>query len=503
MVETFDVTETTVRDVHRAMRAGDLTCEALVERYLERIETYDRDGPALNGVVSVNPRAEDRARELDEAFRADGLTGPLHGVPVLVKDQAQTADVPTTFGSEAFEGYVPETDATIVTRLRDAGAVILAKTNLPDWAAGFVGYSSVAGQTKNPYALDRDPGGSSAGTGAGVAANLGLVGIGEDTGGSIRVPSSCCNLYGLRVTTGLVSRSGLSPLVARQDTAGPMTRTVEDLARVLDAIVGVDADDPWTGACATDAAAGGDDAYRSHVDPDGLEGARIGVLRDAFGDETDRRGDEVSAVVEDALSTMAAAGAELVDPVSLPDLDEWTDRTSLYEYQSKRDLDAFLGSLPDPPAASVDELYRRGAYHEALELFETIAGAPDDPGEAPGYWRAVADQSAFRRELVALLAEHDLDALAFPDVRSPPVPYEAYHEGRVTRSDYVVNTVLASQSGCPAMTVPGGFTDDGLPVGVELLGAPHAERRLVELAAGYERAADARRPPESAPPLAD
>ncbi|MEF8891764.1 MAG: amidase, partial [Haloferacaceae archaeon] len=240
------VPEATIAELHEAMRAGALTSEALVERYLDRIAAYDRDGPALNAVVTVNDGALDRARRLDERFAADGLVGPLHGIPVLVKDQALTAGVETTFGSEAFADYVPAEDATIVERLKRAGAVVLAKTALPDWAAGFVGYSSAHGQTKNPYALDRDPGGSSAGTGAGVAANLGAVGVGEDTGGSIRVPASCCNLYGLRVTTGLVSRAGLSPLVERQDTPGPMARTVADLALVLDALVGYDPADRAT-----------------------------------------------------------------------------------------------------------------------------------------------------------------------------------------------------------------------------------------------------------------
>ena len=222
----FRLQEATIDDVHSAFRSGELTCRRLVELYLARIEAYDKDGPELNSILTVNPSVLEEADELDRSFERNGeFVGPLHGVPVLVKDQAETAGIRTTFGSVAFEGYVPEEDATAVRRLKEAGAVVLAKTNLPDFATSWFAYSSAGGVTKNPYDLDRDPGGSSGGTGAAVAANLGTVGIGEDTGGSIRVPASFDNLVGVRVTTGLISRRGLSPLVVFQDTAGPMTRT--------------------------------------------------------------------------------------------------------------------------------------------------------------------------------------------------------------------------------------------------------------------------------------
>jgi len=480
------------------MRRGDLTARGIVDRYIGRIEAYDSAGPAVNAIVTVSPNAEDRAASLDRQFERSGPVGPLHGVPVLLKDQASTADMVTTYGSEAFADYVPAEDAAVVERLRDAGAVVLAKTNLPDWAAGFVGYSSVQGQTKNPYALDRDPGGSSAGTGAGVAANLGTVGVGEDTGGSIRVPASCCNLYGLRPTTGLVSRTGLSPLVTRQDTAGPMARTVSDLARLLDVLTGVDSRDERTGATRMSRR---DTSYTAALEGASLAGARLGVLRGVFGDADDERAAPVTATTEDALATMADAGAELVDPVSIPDLEERLAASSLHELQPKRDLDAFLAGLGDPPVDSVDELFRTGAYHEALELFETIADAPADPTEDPQYWESVAAQESLREAILHLLADHDLDALVFPDVQVPPPEYERLHSGELTRADYPVNTVIASQSSCPAVSMPAGFTDDGLPVGVELLGGPFDEHRLVELAAAYERRADTRRPPESTPPL--
>ena len=486
--------ESTITELHDQIAADNLTVNEVVEYYIERIETYDSDGPELNSVITLNPNARERAAKLDEAFAENGPVGSLHGIPILAKDQVSTKEMVTTYGSEAFEDFVPSEDATIVKYLRDAGAIILGKTNMPDWAAGFVGYSSVLGQTKNPYALDRDPGGSSAGTAAGVAANFATVGIGEDTGGSIRVPASCCNLYGLRPTTGLVSRTGLSPLVTRQDTAGPMARTVEDLARLFDVLTGFDPSDERSAANRMSSPQNYD---LTSLGESSLEGARLGVLRQVFGDTNDRRAEPVTTTVEDALNTMTEAGAELVDPVSLPKLDQQLSLSSLHELHPRYDINEFLQELSDPPADSIEELFRTGAYHEALELFKNIADGPEDPTEEPNYWGSVAAQEALRESILYLLAKYDLDALVFPDVQVGPVKYADYHSGAVTREDYPVNTVIASQSSCPAISMPAGFTDDGLPVGIELLGQPNSEGLLLELAAGYERAAETRYPPES------
>ncbi len=314
----FRLEEATIDGIHSAFRSGELTCRRLVELYMARIEAYDENGPELNSIITVNPNAPDEADGLDRSFEESGeFVGPLHGIPVLVKDQAETAGIRTTFGSVAFEGYVPEEDATAVRRLKEAGALILAKTNLPDFATSWLAYSSAGGETKNPYDLDRDPGGSSSGTGAAVAANLGAVGIGEDTGGSIRVPSSFDNLVGVRVTTDLISRKGMSPLVVFQDTAGPMTRTVKDAAVLLDVLVGYDPDDPFT-AVATLARDAG--SYASGLDEGSLRGARIGVLRDAFGANDDPDSRQVNGVVGEAIEAMRGAGAEIVNPVNLPDL---------------------------------------------------------------------------------------------------------------------------------------------------------------------------------------
>ncbi|MFD1632387.1 amidase [Haloplanus ruber] len=491
------IPETTVGAIHEAMRAGDLTSRELVERYTTRIDRYDRTGPELNGVVTVNSAATARAAELDERLAREGLIGPLHGIPILVKDQALTAGLRTTFGSEAFDDYVPETDATVVSKLRDAGAIILGKTNLPDWAAGDAGVSSVQGRTKNPYALDRDPGGSSAGTGAAVAANLCTVGIGEDTGGSIRVPASCCNLFGIRVTTGLISRAGFSPLVPRQDTPGPMARTVADLARVLDVLVGYDPQDRATSV--TQIAGGG--SYLDAVETGDLDGVRLGVVRQAFGD--DERSAPVTAVVEDAMATLSAAGAELVDAVSIPELDARLDETWLYGVRSRAALDDFLDGLEGAPVDGYGDLYERGLYNEGQELLDVIAEGPAEPTARLDYWRKVAAQTDLRQAILAVHSEHDLDALVFPDVKIVPRPAERIGAGARASSaeTYMTNTYIASQSSCPAVSMPGGFTDDGLPVGVELVAPPYRERRLLAIAAAYESVAETRAPPSTAPAL--
>jgi len=492
----FDPIETTVSEVHDAMRSGDLTAEELVEHYCDRIEAYDRANAEINSIVTVNPDATARAKELDARFEADGFCGPLHGIPVLVKDQAMTAGLRTTFGSEAFDAYVPDTDATIVSNLEQAGAIVLAKTAMNDWAAGSSGISSVLGQTKNPYALDRDPGGSSSGTGAAVAANLGTVGVGEDTGGSIRAPSSACNLFGIRVTTGLVSRTGLSPLVSRQDTPGPMARTVEDVVRLLDVLVGFDPTDPYTSRNAIT----GTPTYLDSLQENALDGARIGVLRGAFGDDDDEASAPVNRVIETALGRLDEAGAELVDPVSIPDLARRLEETSLYEFQSRHDITAFLRGLDDAPADSFDDFYEQGAYHEKLTALDRMGEGPDNPFELVEYWEAVDAQQAFRHAILAVFAEHDLDAMAFPDTKVVPryctdLPQDESDES------YLINTLIASQSSCPAVSMPAGFTETGLPVGIELVGVPYSEQRLLSLAADYESRTDTREPPATAPPL--
>ena len=334
--------ELTIDAFHTALRTGALTAVDLVDWYLARIRANNDAGPRIQAVVTVNPRARQEAAITDSYLASTGtLSGPLHGVPVLVKDQAETAGIRTTFGSNLFEGYVPERDATLVTKLKDAGAVVLAKTTMCDFAAGWFSSSSMTDHTKNPYDLTRDSGGSSAGTAAGIAANFGLVGIGEDTGGSIRIPASFNNLFGLRVTTGLISRVGFSPLVHFQDTPGPIGRTVSDVARTLDSIVGYDPDDPLT-SNARDGSVGG--GYAGALDRNlPLDNWRIGVLESGFDSGRDPDVEPVTAVIRAAIAHLEELGVATTSALQIPELSGWITDTAGYVQHSKSDLTDFLG----------------------------------------------------------------------------------------------------------------------------------------------------------------
>ena len=496
----FRLQEATIDDIHSAFRSGELTCRGLVEMYLARIEAYDKNGPELNSVITVNPKVLEEADELDRSFEQNGeFVGPLHGIPTLVKDQAETAGIRTSFGSVAFEDHVPGEDATVVKRLKEAGAVILAKTNLPDFATSWFAYSSAGGVTKNPYDLDRDPGGSSGGTGAAVAANLGAVGIGEDTGGSIRVPASFDNLVGVRVTTGLISRKGLSPLVVFQDTAGPMTRTVKDAATLLDVLVGYDAQDPFTAAATLAREAG---SYAEGLSEGSLRGARIGVVREVFGSDDDPDSSQVNRVVGEAIEAMRVAGAEIVDPVSVPDLQHFIEVTSLYLSQSRYDIDGFLAERPG--SHTVGELYESRRFHPRLDLFTAIAEeAPADPEEDPDYHRGLAARETFRRAILNVMAEHDLDALVYPNSQVLPPTRRELDDWKWTVLTFPTNALIAAQADLPSVSLPAGFAEGGVPVGFELVGKSYGEADLLRLAYAYEMAASPRRPPESAPPLPD
>lgn len=495
---SFRLQEATIDDIHSAFRSGELTCRRLVELYLARIEAYDKSGPELNSVITINPNVLEQADELDRSFEQNGeFIGPLHGIPVLVKDQAETAGIRTTFGSVAFEEYVPEEDATAVGRLKEAGALILAKTNLPDFATSWFAYSSAGGVTKNPYDLDRDPGGSSSGTGAAVAANLGAVGIGEDTGGSIRVPASFDNLVGVRVTTGLVSRKGMSPLVVFQDTAGPMTRTVKDAAILLDALVGYDPLDPFTASATLARDAG---RYADGLSEDSLQGARVGVLRDAFGPDEDPDSGEVNRVVGEAIEAIRGAGAEVVDPVGVPNLMGHIETTSLYLSQSRYDIDNFLSTRPG--SHTVAELYDAKRFHPRLDLFTAIAEeAPEDPEEDPGYHKGLAARETFRRAILNAMAEHGLDALLYPNSQVLPPTRQELDDWKWTVLTFPTNALIAAQADMPSISLPAGFSGGGAPVGFELVGKPYGEADLLGLAYSYEKAASPRKSPESAPPL--
>jgi amidase len=410
-----------------------------------------------------------------------------------VKDQAETAGLRTTFGSILFDGYLPTSDATLVTKLKDAGAVILAKTAMCDFAAGWFSSSSMTDHTKNPYDLTRDSGGSSAGTAAGLTANFGLVGIGEDTGGSIRIPASFNNLFGLRVTTGLISRTGFSPLVHFQDTPGPMGRTVDDLARLLDAIVGYDPTDSFTVAATLAPDAGSYAAALEH--PVALTDWRIGVLENAFGAEPNPHAEPVNRIVRSAIARLVGLGVRVTPGLDVEELGTWIAKTSVYVQQSKSDLNRFLASRPAAPVSTFMEIYDSEKFHPLNDLFHGIAAGADTTDGDADYLQRRLNQQHFQRLLLNMFAAHEIDFLVFPTVQVIPPTRDELAGLLYNAGTFPTNTVIGSQAGLPALTIPVGFTDDGLPVGMELLGAPLTESGLLQFAAAWETLVSPRRAP--------
>ena len=487
----FDPREATVPEIHEAMQDGDCTAVGLVERYLARIEAYDDD---LNAVLTLNPDARDRAAALDEAFTSAGPTGPLHGVPTLVKDNHDTANMPTTVGAAALADCTPDSDAFVVEQLREAGAVILGKANLQEFSFGVDTISSLGGATRNAYDTDRRPSGSSGGTAAAVAANLAVLGTGSDTCSSVRSPPAFNDLVGIRPSRGLVSSAGIAPLCATQDTAGPITRTVGDAARMLDVMTGYDPADPVT---ATGAGQVPDTGYVSHLDPDGLEGARIGIARELFGLSSDSDADPegaaaVTAVIETAIEEFEAAGATIVDPVEIVDR-ERLDAARVLGFEFKRDIDAYLAGRPEVPYDSLEALVATDSITPSVEqrihdadILETDVSGLRENAE---YLEKLERRRALRVDTESRMVEAELDALLYPPSTVPPVEIPAHQPFEELRCE------LAAHTGLPAITLPAGFTDAGLPVGVELLGRKFTEPRLFELASGYEAVSDHRREP--------
>jgi len=491
--DSFDVIEATITEIHEAIEAGEITAEWLVNRYLERIEMYDAN---LHSILRVNDDARRRAKALDTCFQADGVVGPLHGVPIILKDNQNTHDMPTTAGSEALADSVPSRDAFLVQRLRNAGGIILAKANLQELSYGVDTISSLGGETRNAYALDRRPSGSSGGTAAAIAANLGMIGTGSDTCSSVRSPPGFNNLVGIRPTRGLVSRTGIIPLSETQDTAGPITRTVEDAARMLDVISGYDPEDPNT---ATGERYIPENGYVSHLQEDGLDGARIGVVREFFGlqDEASApapAAEKVTSVLEDAIDEMEAVGATIVDPVEVVDTELLTS-ARVIQYEFKRDIASYLEKLGDSaPYHSLEEIIESDQVAEAVasritssEILEIDSETLD---QNLGYLRRLERRRKIRTDTVHRLVKHDLDALLYPPSTIPPVELPRNQPFEELACE------LAAHTGLPSIVVQAGFTDDGLPVGLELLGREFAEPRLLELAYSYEQATMHRRPPE-------
>lgn len=487
----FNLMEATVSTAHAAMRAGSLTARELVGAYLNRIAAYDQNGPRINSILQLNAQALAEASLLD-AQAAAGASAPLHGIPVLIKDNIECAGMETTAGSTCLQGNIAAADAFVVRRLREAGAIILAKTNLHELASGGETVSTLLGQTRNPYDLTRTPGGSSGGTGAGIAANFGLVGIGTDGINSIRSPASANSLVGLRPTMGLVSRAGLIPCGLTQDTIGPITRTVADAARLLDVIAGHDPADPVTRLGEPHIPS----SYTHALDANGLQGARIGVLRHVFGSGPEHG--PVNAVIQRSLAMVDAQGAALIAIDDAIHPETLLAETLVHHYEMQHDLDAYLARLPRTVAArSMADLLASGKVHPSVT--GTLATALELTGCEADYRERLQRQQDLRQRLLNLMAAHRLDALAFPHQRRLVA--------RIGEPQAERNGVLASATGFPAIVIPAGFSGpdrhapQGVPVGLEFLGRPFSEPVLIRLAYAAEQALRARRPPQSTPAL--
>jgi amidase len=492
----FEVEEATIAQVHAEMKAGRLTCRALVAQYLKRIQAYDKNGPAINAIVTLNPDAEKQAEELDRRFAQSGLTGPLHCVPMIVKDNFETQGLQTSNGALVFSGYVPQKDAFQVRRIKEAGAIVLAKSNMAEWA--FSPYETVSsilpGYTRNPYALDRVTAGSSGGTAAAVAASFGLAGLGSDTGNSIRGPSSHQALAGIRSTMGLTSRAGVFPLNLLADIAGPMARTVEDAARIFQVVAGEDPDDPVTAAAHGRAIPD----YVAALDRNGLKGAVIGILRQAY--ERESTDPEVVRVFFAAVEDLRRAGATIVDPAKVEGLDAIRRPQGSGPCMGfKYDINHFLTAREDRvPVKDLTAIIGSNRFHPSVQRrLEQAERGPENGPDSPACKAETAYRDQFRAAVVSTMERLKLDAYVYPTWSNPPRLIGDLNTPAGDNSQ-----VFSPATGFPAINVPMGYTRGGtLPAGITFFGRAWSEATLIKLAYAYEQATHHRHPPVSTPPL--
>ncbi len=491
---SFRLEETTIAQIESALSDRSLTCRSLVEQYLARIDAYDKRGPAFNAIVMVNDAALKTADDLDRRFRQSGPVGPLHCVPMLVKDNYETSDMPTTAGSLSLKGMMTGKDAFIVKRLRDAGAVMIAKSNMAEFAFSPIETvnSILPGYTRNPYDTSRVTAGSSGGSAAGVAANFAIAGLASDTGDSIRGPAGHNGLVGLRSTMGLVSRSGVVPLNLGADIAGVVTRTVADTAAVLQVIAGPDPGDPVTLTRRDHVSASYSDALRR----DGLKGARIGVLHQAYDTPTLDR--DMKDVFAGAIGELLNLGADVVDPAAVADFDTLRRSQGGGCNQFKYDLNRYLAALGDKaPMHSLDEILKSRKFHPSIQArLESAQAADDVPGESAGCVAREAFRAKLRTAVLAMMDSLQLDALVYPTWSNPPRLI-----GDLNTPGGDNNQFFSPSTGFPAITVPMGATHGTLPAGLQFLGRAWSESTLLGLAYSYEQATHHRRPPAAAPPL--
>jgi len=484
--------ETTIADILAALKAKELTCRQLVQMYLDRIEAYDRKGPALNAIVMVNADALATADALDARLEQSGPAGPLHCVPVIVKDNYDTVNMPTSAGSLSLKGSVPPRDAFQVRKLREAGALMLAKSNMAEfaWSPFETVGSLVPGYTRNPYALDRVPAGSSGGTAAAVAASFGAVGLGTDTGNSIRGPSSHTSLVGIRSTMGLTSRDGIVPLFLNRDIGGPMARTMADAVAIFDVIAGYDPSDPVTAA----ATARRPDSYLAFLDRNGLKGARVGAVRQLFmGPDSDP---DIVRLLERALADMKDQGAEIVDGINVAEIDE-IPPAKLFCNRFKHDINGYLARLgPQAPVKTFDDILALQKFHPSIEKRMLDAQAEPPPDQNPRCQEADENGRRLAHGVLKAMDDARLDALVYPSWNNPPRLIGDLNSPHGNNSPR-----LSPPTGFPAITVPMGFVGGTLPAGLQFLGRPWSEPTLIKIGYAYEQTTKHRRPPSSTPPL--
>lgn len=477
----FQLNETTIEDIQKAVSQGKLTYKELTQLYLDRIKRYDDQGIKLNAIITVNSKSLQTAEEMDKERMEKGIRGPLHGIPILVKDNYATGDMPTTAGCICLKDSIPTHDAEMIKKLKDAGAIIIGKANLDEFASGITGASSLGGQTLNPYVLDHNPGGSSAGTGAAIAANFALAGFGTDTGGSIRIPSSYNSLVGIRPTVGLTSRDGIIPLALTQDVGGPIARTVTDAAILLDATVGYDQEDVATAYSVGHVPK----SYTNYLDKNGLKGARIGVATELFGTKTEEL--PVSNLVNAAVDDLKKLGATTV-PITIPNLTKIMNYPSLSGYEFKFQLNDYLAKYaPDAPYHTLTEIINSGQFYKPLESSLKTRDARDL--ESQEYKDIVLKRTKLTRDaLLKVMADSNLDAIVYPStIQTSVLIGESSKAGN--------NNRLSPYSGFPAISVPAGFTTEGLAAGIEFMGRAFEEPTLIKFAYAYEQGTHNRKAP--------
>ena len=492
----FNILETTIDQVHAAYRSGELTCRQLVQMYLDRIDAYDKKGPAINAIISLNPDALTEADRLDAAYKSAGPVGPLHGIPIVMKDQGDATPMPTTLGSLLFKDYYPGRDAFVVAQLKSAGAIIIGKATLGELGGGDT-HGSLFGSTKNPYALERTAGGSSGGSGASVSANFCTVAIGQEGFASIRRPSTWNCVAGMRPTAGLVSRGGVyAGWPSVNGSLGPMARTVTDLAKLLDNMVGYDADDPVTARGVGRIP----ESFTKFLDNNGLKGARIGILRESMGYDAEPDSEDfakITEVFDKAVNDLKGAGAVVVDPIVIPNLKTLLAKRAGNFADEEESFREYFGRSGKPPYAS---------RHEAMQspdFQKVVKGSRERWSRAPSNdanYEYLKARDELMTNLLQVMAEHRLDAIMHKAVEhQPTLIKDGVNPPYVDQKGAPhINTFLVY---VPSVVVPAGFTRDHLPAGITFLGRPYDDGNMIKFAYAYEQATKHRQPPSSVTPL--